>query len=98
MFQEIGKGRRFKASARRYSFTKIFTKYNEVVGNNAHDNIQYDGSKLAIFNAAGYLEIAIYRSNSDTVGGASTLLGLGYRDSITLDFINDSQPDFTPLT
>lgn len=98
MFQEIGKGRRFKASARRYSFTKIFTKYNEVVGNNAHDNVQYDGSKLAIFNAAGYLEIAIYRSNSDTVGGASTLLGLGYRDSITLDFINDSQPDFTPLT
>lgn len=98
MFQEIGKGRRFKANARRYSFTKIFTKYNEVVGNNAHDNVQYDGSKLAIFNAAGYLEIAIYRSNSDTVGGASTLLGLGYRDSITLDFINDSQPDFTPLT
>jgi S-adenosylmethionine hydrolase len=98
MFQEIGKGRRFKANARRYSFTKIFTKYNEVAGNNAHDSVQYDGSKLAIFNAAGYLEIAIYRSNSDTVGGASTLLGLGYRDSITIDFINDSQPDFTTLT
>ena len=32
MFQEIGKGRRFKANARRYSFSKIFTKYNEVAG------------------------------------------------------------------
>lgn len=98
MFQDIGKGRRFKATARRYSFTKIFTKYNEVTGDSAHDNIQYDGSKLAIFNSAGYLEIAIYRSNLDTVGGASTLLGLNYRDSITIEFINDSQPDFTPLT
>ena len=98
MFQEIGKGRRFRASARRYSFTKIYTKYNEVAGESDHDNKQYDGSKLAIFNAAGYLEIAIYRSNLDTVGGASTLLGLGYRDSITIDFINDSQPNFTPST
>ena len=98
MFQEIGKGRSFKANARRYSFTKIFTKYNEVAGNSAHDSIQYDGSKLAIFNSAGYLEIAIYRSNLESVGGASTLLGLNYRDSITIDFINDSQPDYTPLT
>jgi len=98
MFQEIGKGRRFRASARRYSFTKIYTKYNEVAGESDHDSKQYDVSKLAIFNAAGYLEIAIYRSNLDTVGGASTLLGLGYRDSITIDFINDSQPNFTPST
>ena len=98
MFQEIGKGRRYKATARRYSFTKIFTKYNEVAGDSAHDSIQYDGSNLAIFNSAGYLEIAIYRSNLQGVGGASTLLGLNYRDPITIDFINDSQPDFTPLT
>lgn len=98
MFLEIGKSRRFKATARRYSFSKIFTKYNEVAEDSAHDSIQYDGSSLAIFNSAGYLEIAIYKSNLDTVGGASTLLGLGYRDPITIEFINDSKPDFTPLT
>ncbi|MFK8059046.1 MAG: S-adenosyl-l-methionine hydroxide adenosyltransferase family protein [Polaribacter sp.] len=98
MFQEIGKGRRFKATARRYSFAKIFTKYNEVAGDSAHDSVQYDGSKLALFNSAGYLEIAIYRSNLDSVGGASTLLGLNYRDSIIIEFYNDSKPDFTPLT
>jgi S-adenosylmethionine hydrolase len=97
MFQEIGKGRRFKANAKRYSFTTIFKKYNEVAGDSAHESIQYDGNKLAIFNSAGYLEIAIYRSNLDSVGGASTLLGLNYRDPIIIDFINDSKPDFTPL-
>ncbi|WP_158838381.1 SAM hydrolase/SAM-dependent halogenase family protein [Polaribacter sp. L3A8] len=98
MFNSIGRGRRFKVSASRYFFTKIFAKYNEITGENAHDSIQYDGSRLAIFNSAGYLEIAIYRSNLETVGGASTLLGLNYRDSITIDFINDSQQDFSPLT
>jgi S-adenosylmethionine hydrolase len=98
MFQDIGKGRAFKATARRYSFSKIFTKYNEVVNNTAPDNHQFDGHKLAIFNAAGYLEIAIYRSNLVTVGGASTLLGLAYRDSIIIEFINESKPEFTSLS
>jgi len=98
MFHDVGKGRRFKATARRYSFTKIFTKYNEVTGDSAHDSSQYDGSKLAIFNSAGFLEIAIYRSNLGSVGGASTLLGLNYRDAITIEFFSDSKPDYTPLS
>ena len=41
---------------------------------------------MAIFNSANYLEIAMYRSNLDTVGGASSLLGLNYRDVITIKF------------
>ena len=98
MFENIGKGRAFTISARRYSFSRIFSKYNEVAGNSPHDSRQFDGHKLAIFNTAGYLEIAIYRSNLGTVGGASTLLGLHYRDAITIDFFNDTKPDFTPLT
>ena len=97
MFHEIGKGRAFNVTARLYNFSKIYTKYNEITGNSSHDNNQFDGQKLAIFNAAGYLEIAIYRSNLDTVGGASTLLGLAYRDSITIEFINEKTPDFTPI-
>lgn len=87
LFTEIGKGRDFKISAARYTFTKIFSKYNEVVDPEAVDQRQFDGNRLALFNTAGYLEIAIYRSNLKTVGGASTLLGLGYRDTITLEFI-----------
>ncbi|MGB1284247.1 MAG: SAM hydrolase/SAM-dependent halogenase family protein, partial [Polaribacter sp.] len=62
MFYEIGKGRDFKVTASRYSFTKIFNKYNEVIADATQDIRQFDGTKLAIFNAASFLEIAIYRS------------------------------------
>ncbi len=86
LFTEVGKGRDFKITARRYTFDKIFTKYNEIVNPNATDPRQFDGNRLALFNSAGYLELAIYKSNLDTVGGASTLLGLGYRDTITIEF------------
>lgn len=87
LFTEIGKGRDYKVSAARYNFTKIFNKYNEIVNPDATDTKQFHGNRLAIFNSAGYLEIAIYRSNLKTVGGASTLLGLDYRDTVTIEFL-----------
>ena len=87
LFTEIGKGRDFKISSGRYTFSKIFNKYNEIITDGATDSRQFDGNKLAIFNSAGYLEIAVYRSNLKTVGGASTLLGIGYRDIISIEFI-----------
>jgi len=86
LFVDIGKGRNFKISAARYTFTKIVNKYNEILGENPSDSRQLDGNKLALFNSAGYLEIAIYRSNLKTVGGATSLLGLDYRDTITIEF------------
>jgi S-adenosylmethionine hydrolase len=87
LFTEIGKGRDFKVSAGRYNFTKVFNKYNEIINPDATDTKQFHGNRLAIFNSAGYLEIAIYRSNLKTVGGASTLLGLDYRDIVTIEFL-----------
>ena len=45
-----------------------------------------DGKKLALFNSAGYIELAIYKSNPSTVGSASTLFGLEHRDTITIKF------------
>ena len=98
MFNDVGKGRTYKVNASRYSFTKIFKKYNEITGNNAQDVRQFDGNKLALFNSAGFLEIAIYKSNLNTVGGASTLLGLEYRDPIIIDFFTESKPEYTPLS
>lgn len=87
LFQEIGKGRAFEVIARNYTFDKILEQYNEVVNFSIPlENRQDDGKKLAIFNSAGYLEISIYKSNLKTVGGASSLLGLQYRDSITVKF------------
>ncbi|REH50399.1 hypothetical protein C7448_10410 [Tenacibaculum gallaicum] len=96
-FNTIGKGRDYKVTARRYTFSKIYNRYNEIVDYSVTDKRQYDGEKLAIFNSAGFLEIAIYRSNLETVGGASTLLGLEYRDTITVEFENPIKPEFTPI-
>lgn len=86
IFTETGKGRPFKLTAHRHVFTKIYYKYNEIVAQNTKDSRQYDGHKLALFNSAGFLEIAIYRSNLGSVGGASSLLGLKYRDPINIEF------------
>ncbi|MCD8435518.1 SAM-dependent chlorinase/fluorinase [Tenacibaculum dicentrarchi] len=87
LFKSVGKGRNFIITAKRYTFTKIYKRYNEIVDYSIpKEKRNNDGEKLAIFNSSGFLEIAIYRSNLNTVGGASTLLGLGYRDSITVEF------------
>jgi S-adenosylmethionine hydrolase len=87
-FQEIGKGRKYEITAATYKFNQIYTKYSDIVDFTvAQENRQKDGTKLAIFNSANYLEIALYRSNLKTVGGASTLLGLNYRAPITVKFI-----------
>ena len=44
---------------------------------------------LVVFNASGYVEIAVYKSNPSTVGSASTLMGLNIMDTITVNFIKD---------
>lgn len=86
LFDDVGKGRSFTVRASRYTFTKIHNKYNEIIPANASNISSFDGQKLALFNSAGYLEIAIYKSNLQTVGGASTLLGMEYRDTVIIDF------------
>ncbi len=86
-FNDIGKGRDFELIARNYTFTEIHKKYNDIVDFSVPiENRQDDGKRLAIFNSANFLEISMYRSNLTTVGGASSLLGLNYRDSITIRF------------
>lgn len=86
-FREVGKGREFIITASNYEFKKINTKYSDIVDFNLDPTQRRsDGSKLAIFNSAGLIEIAIYKSNLITVGGASSLLGLNYRDFITVKF------------
>ena len=45
-----------------------------------------DGKKIALFNAAGHLELSIYKSNPQTVGSASSLFGLEFRDTVTIKF------------
>ncbi len=87
LFQEIGKGRSYEIKAKNYSFKTVLNKYSDIVDFNISKELrQKDGTRMAIFNSANYLEIAMYRSNLQTVGGASSLLGLAYRDVISVVF------------
>jgi len=87
LFNQVGKGRGFEVIANRYSFTKIYEKYSDIVDFSLiKEQRQKDGTKLALFNSAKYLEISMYRSNTSTVGGAVSLLGLNYRTVITIKF------------
>lgn len=86
-FNNIGKGRDFEIIARSYKFTKVYKKYNDIVDFTIpEEKRQDDGKRLALFNSSNFLEISMYRSNLKTVGGASSLLGLNYRDNITIRF------------
>ncbi|MDT0553794.1 SAM hydrolase/SAM-dependent halogenase family protein [Urechidicola vernalis] len=87
LFNEIGKGRPFTMHAGRYKFTKIFEKYSDIVNFDLpEEQRNQDGQKLIIFNSSDFIEVSIYRSNMKTVGGASSLLGLDYRDQLTITF------------
>ncbi|HET7360512.1 MAG TPA: SAM-dependent chlorinase/fluorinase [Salinimicrobium sp.] len=85
-FEQIGKGRKFTIKARNAKFHEIFEAYSDAINFETEKINREDGKKLAIFNSGGYIELAIYKSNPSTVGSASTLFGLGYRDTITIDF------------
>ena len=87
IFDAVGRGRDFEILAKSENFVKIYTKYNDVVDYSLPiEKRQDDGKSLAIFNSSNYLEISIYRSNKKTVGSASSLLGLEYRDTVKVLF------------
>ncbi len=86
MFEKIGKGRKFVMRARTASFTEIYETYSDAVNFAAEEPTREDGKKLAIFNSGGYIELAIYKSNPSSVGSASSLFGLEWRDTVTITF------------
>jgi S-adenosylmethionine hydrolase len=89
-FEAIQKGRKFEISARHYKFKTVFSKYSDVVDFNSPEDKRFDeGKGLVVFNSSNYLEIAVYKSNSSTVGSATTLMGLNMRDTVSVNFIND---------
>lgn len=87
LFDEVGMSRNFTIFARNEKFSQVYTAYSEAIDFSLPvEKRASDGKKLALFNAAGHLEIAIYKSNPNTVGGANSLFGLSYRDPITVVF------------
>ncbi len=89
-FEALQKGRRFEISARNHKFKTIRHHYSDIVDFNVPILKRNDeGRGLVVFNSSGYLEIAMYKSNKASVGGASTLMGLEMMDSVTVTFFED---------
>jgi S-adenosylmethionine hydrolase len=85
-FLEVAKGRPYEIVMKPKSIKTILPNYSAIATSEKYPIKTYEGEKLAIFNEAGFLEIAIFRSNPSNVGSANSLLGLNYRDVITIQF------------
>lgn len=87
-FENIQKGRLFEISARNNKFKKVFDKYSDIVNFDIPEDKRNDeGRGLVVFNSGNFLEIAVYKSNPETFGSASTLMGLKLMDTITVNFV-----------
>ena len=87
MFNEVSKTRSFTINARNVKFSKIHQNYSDAIDFNLEKkNREEDGKKIALFNSLGYLQLSVYKSNPQTVGSASTLFGLNYRDPVSVYF------------
>ena len=74
-FETLQKGRQYEVSARNYKFKTIHSKYSDIVDFTLPEDKRFDeGRGLVVFNSSNYLEIAVYKSNSSTVGSATTLM------------------------
>ncbi|TDL99460.1 MAG: hypothetical protein C4K58_06045 [Flavobacteriaceae bacterium] len=85
-FLEILKERSFLIRVRNHTFDQIFNLYSEIVPLDQNDS-KFHGKAMCLFNSSGKLEIAIYKSNPQTVGSASSLFGLLVGDNITIEFV-----------
>ena len=85
-FLEVAKGRPYEIVLRTKNIKTILPNYSAIASSDKYPIKYYEGEKLAIFNEAGFLEIAIFRSNPSKVGSANSLLGLNYRDVINIMF------------
>ena len=87
LFQEIGQGRSFTIQVRNNKIKQVVRSYAEVIRFDIDKNKRMEGGKeLALFNSLGLLELAIYKSNPNHTGGASSLFGLQYLDVVSVHF------------
>lgn len=87
-FDAYRKGRNFEINARTTKIKQIYNGYSDIINFDIEKSKRKGpGDLLALFNTSEYIELAIYKSDLNTVGGASTLLGLNYRDTVTINFL-----------
>ncbi len=87
LFNQVGKSRKYTIFARNVKFKKVYETYSDAIDFSIpKEKREEDGKKIALFNDAEHLELAIYKSNPLSVGSAYNLFGLEYRDSVTVKF------------
>lgn len=87
IFEKVGKGRNFILQARSEKYKSILDRYSDIVNFSVRPELRdVDGKGLCIFNSAGYIEIATYKSNPLTVGSASSLFGLRIDTPVIINF------------
>jgi hypothetical protein len=85
-FNETIRGRKFEISIKNKKINRLHKSYSDFPVSDVKQLKDLEGDFLALFNENGYLEIAIYKSNPKTVGSAATLLGLHFRDAVSIKF------------
>jgi len=87
-FLDVRKSRDFIIYANSVKFQEIYDSYSEAIDFDIpKSKREEEGKKIAIWNSAGYLEIAIYKSNPSILGSANSLFGLEFRTTITVEFL-----------
>lgn len=87
IFEQVGKKRDFRIYHRNHEFTSVFENYNQIIKDPENEDASI-GNSLALFNSANFLEIAIFKSNPNTSGSASTLFGMKKGSEIYVEFFN----------
>ncbi len=91
LFEKVRAGRDFKIKVKNKEIKKInkyFSDFNLPDVNALSDK---SGDLLAIFNDLNLLQISVFYSSPLGAGSPKTLIGLGFRDSITIEFFDQIQ-------
>lgn len=85
LITEIGQGRKFSVQFLNKKIDRIHRFYGDFKSNDKNSLKNLEGTALALFNENDFLELAIYKGTK-SIGSANSLLGLDYRDVVTINF------------
>ncbi|UYW01124.1 SAM-dependent chlorinase/fluorinase [Flavobacterium agricola] len=94
--RDVAKGRDFYVSFGTKKIGRIHKNYSDFEVENEEVLKTREGNVLALFNSTQHLEIAIYKANPKTIGGAKSLLGLTQGSAVRVTFFEPlkKEPQF----
>lgn len=85
-FEDFAKDRNFEINVKSKKITRIVDKFSDIALKSSYSLQNYEGDLLATYTDAGYLQIGLFKSNPELMGSAQSLLGLNYKDTLTINF------------